>query len=168
MAFKSVRFYFLRPSLNPASPRQRVSRLSVHWRVETKVCPKIALSSAAWRDWKKRRHKALQMFTEVCRKNILALAEAYGEVMGGHSLSWVSNHIYGNGTFFREFAARRCSISVDRYGEMLGEIAAKWPIDKIKDWPDLRPLYFTRESLLQQRHIIRGEKVPNRISARHV
>ena len=108
------------------------------------------------------------MFTDVCRKNILALAEAYGEVMGGHSLSWVSNHIYGNGTFFREFAARRCSISVDRYGEMLGEIAAKWPIDKIKDWPDLRPLYFTRESLLQQRHIIRGEKVPNRISARHV
>jgi hypothetical protein len=35
---------------------------------------------------------------------------------------------------------------VDRYGEMLSEIAAKWPIDKIKDWPDLQPLYFTRES----------------------
>ena len=35
---------FLLPtaSLNPASPRQRVSRLSAHWRAETKVCPKIA------------------------------------------------------------------------------------------------------------------------------
>jgi hypothetical protein len=100
------------------------------------------------------------MFAEICRKNILALAEAYGEVMGGHSLSWVSNRLYGNGLFFREFAARRHSISVDRYGEMLGEIAAKWPIDKVKDWPDLQPLYFTRENLLQQRHIVRGEKVP--------
>jgi hypothetical protein len=97
------------------------------------------------------------MFAETCRQNIIILAEAYGRVMAlpdadgkirPHGLAWVSNHIYGNGTFFRELAAQRRSISVERYSQMLADIAANWPRDRLREWPKMVPIVFSPENLV--------------------
>jgi len=95
------------------------------------------------------------MFAEICRKNILALAEAYAEAVDT-GLPTVSMRAYGNGTFLREFAARRRSISVDAYGNMLVKIHNIWP-DNVP-WPDLEPIYFTRENVVKRRHVLERKR----------
>jgi len=90
------------------------------------------------------------MFAEVSRKNALTLADAYARATGD-SLTKVSAQFYGNGIFFRDLANRDRSISVERFGEMLAKFAAKWP--RGEPWPDLQPIYFTKENLSQGRHV---------------
>ncbi len=99
------------------------------------------------------------MFTEVCRRNTLALAQAY-KLATGKSLTTISMRYYGNGTFFRELENRRRSISVERLGDMLTDFALNWPADV--PWPELEPLYFSQGNLLQQRYAS-----ANRLKAPH-
>jgi hypothetical protein len=88
------------------------------------------------------------MFAETCRKNILALADAYRRATGEGEAT-MSGWAYGNGTFFREFSRRKRSVSVDKYGEILAKFAEKWP--KNAPWPDLQPVHFSKANVVQQR-----------------
>ncbi len=103
------------------------------------------------------------MFTEICRKNILILADVYATETG-LSPTKVSATIYGNGTFFRELRARRRSVSVEQFGKMLAKFATLWPDGTA--WPDLQTIHFSRENLLQQRFVT-TPKVPTQIRKRH-
>jgi hypothetical protein len=89
------------------------------------------------------------MFNEVCRRNVLTLANEY-ERATGRGPTVISMNFYGNGTFFRELYQRKRSISVERLGHMLAEFARCWP--EGAPWPELEPIYFTRENMLQQRY----------------
>lgn len=84
------------------------------------------------------------MFAEICRRNVLALADAYGRAKGW-SEATVSNRFYNNGVFFRRLRAGEQSISVEKFGYILGEFARVWP--EGVPWPKLTPLLFDRESL---------------------
>ncbi len=97
---------------------------------------------------------ASAMFSEVSRRNILRLAEAYGAATG-RSLNSLSLRFYSNGTFFRELKARRRSVSVDKMGEILADFANSWP--KGVPWPDLEPIYFSKENLTQQRFVMTNQ-----------
>jgi hypothetical protein len=90
------------------------------------------------------------MFTEICRRNALVLAQAYGAATG-NAPTTVSMRFYGNGTFFRELQKRKRSISVDRFGLMLADFARNWP--KGTRWPPLEEIHFTQENLVQQNYV---------------
>ena len=95
------------------------------------------------------------MFAEVCRRNILELAKVYGHATYT-APTMVSMKFYGNGTFFRDLEQRWRSISVERMGTMLAKFAKEWP--EGEPWPNLEPIYPTRENLLQQRYVMNRDK----------
>jgi hypothetical protein len=100
-------------------------------------------------------------YAETTRNNVLALADEF-ERLTGKSYAWVSQNCYGNGTFLREFKARRRSVSVDQLDSFLYKLAKHWPIEHLNNWPDMPDLHFTRENLLSHRHIFKRKSATNR------
>ena len=98
------------------------------------------------------------MFAEVCRRNALLLVQAYADATG-RTESGVSNVFYGNGSFFADLRARKRTISVERFGEMLNQFAVQWP-DGVP-WPSLVPLSFVRESLIKRGQLSDSRPVTN-------
>ncbi len=77
------------------------------------------------------------MIAKTLRANLMALADAY-ERATGLKLETISKKMYGNKTFFRAFRARKCSVSIDKYGQVVERFAAQWPENG--RWPKLRDL----------------------------
>ena len=92
------------------------------------------------------------MYAEASRRNILKLAKAYASATN-RAPTMISMSFYGNGTFFRDLELRKRSISVERLGKLLFDFAKNWP--EGAPWPDLEPIYFTKENMLQQHYVRR-------------
>lgn len=81
------------------------------------------------------------MFAKAVRRNILAIAKAYGKAEG-ISLSTVSKRAYGNGTFLSEIQSG-ANVSVDKVDNILAFFREKWPTGT--PWPqDIAPVHMGR------------------------
>jgi len=97
------------------------------------------------------------MIAETLRSNMLTLARTYARGTNT-KLSTVSKRFYGLTDFFDDFALKpkaapngskktggkhprkRASISIDKYGEVVGKMREEWP-DGVP-WPILDPVIF--------------------------
>jgi hypothetical protein len=81
------------------------------------------------------------MFADLCRQNLVALAEKFAEAEGVQ-LSTVSKRAYGNATFFDDLREGRQSISVRKVNDALAWFRENWP--KGVEWPELPKLSMGR------------------------
>ena len=81
------------------------------------------------------------MFAGPVRKNLVAIARAYGEAEGV-PLSTVSKRAYGNGSFLGQYAKGHGAISVEKVESMLAWFRANWPENA--DWPFLPAIFMDR------------------------
>lgn len=105
--------------------------------------------------------KGISMIADVCRRNLRKLVETYVKYTGrGEAI--LSMETYGNGTFIREFGARRRSISVDSYDNMLARYDDLFARSGVP-WPELETIHFNREQLRQKGNI--SKRKPSREKA---
>lgn len=72
------------------------------------------------------------MIAKTLRSNLNALVDAYARATG-NKLETISKKFYGNKTFFRAFRARKCTLSIDKYGKVVEKFRDDWP-EQAK-WP---------------------------------
>lgn len=75
------------------------------------------------------------MIASVLRKNLRQIVASYRKATGT-TLSQVSKRFYGNASFLEAFFAGEQSISLNKFDEMLAQIAAAWPDGA--EWPYCR------------------------------
>lgn len=68
------------------------------------------------------------MFGETARKNLIAIATAYGKATN-MTLSQISKRAYGNASFLDQFKRGKVSISLSKLDCMLKWFADHWPAD---------------------------------------
>lgn len=82
------------------------------------------------------------MFAKTCRRNLLALAAAYGRAKG-IGLKTVSRAAYGNPDFFGKLKSNEISVSIRKTEDLLAWFRKHWPDGT--QWPCLPPLFMNRE-----------------------
>jgi hypothetical protein len=75
------------------------------------------------------------MIAETLRENLILIASAYAKATRT-TLSYVSKRFYGKTAFLADFKRGDCSISIDKYDQIVTAIQDDWPPKA--QWPFLR------------------------------
>jgi hypothetical protein len=86
--------------------------------------------------------KSPMSISQPARKNLLAIADAYGAAMD-LTRTEVSRRFYGRGSFLDDFSSGTQSISLDKLERMVQDFREKWP--KKTDWPFTEAIYMDQK-----------------------
>ena len=84
------------------------------------------------------------MIDKTVRKNLLAIADAYGNVTG-MSRSDIGRKFYGRGSFLKDLRAGKFSPSTSQVDKLVAKFLKEWPKERLADWPFLEALFMDRK-----------------------